>query len=432
MRKKIIILGGGLTGLTASYYLTKKNYQVTIIEKFPFFGGLAAGFKKKNWRWYLDYAYHHLFANDKEIINFAKKIGYKKIIFPTPITGSIFDDLRIYQMDNPIYFLKLPILSLVNKIRSGFFLFFLKISPFLSIYEKMTSADFIKKIMGKNVWIKLWNKLFRKKFGKYAENILASFFWARIKKRTKKLGYFYGGFQSFINYLENKLKKLKVNLLKNCQVIEIKKIKNKFLITYLDKEKRRINGEFDLVISTLPTPILLKIAQKIFPANFLQNLRKLQYLHARTLILETKKPLLNKVYWLNVITKKIPIMGIIEHTNFIDKKFYGNNHLIYLAWYLEENNQFWQMSEKDLLNFIFPYLKKINPKFLKKDIINFWSFKALYAQPIFDKEFVKNKPSFKTPIKNFFIANLDMTYPYDRGTNYAVKLGKDLIKVINI
>jgi len=25
-----------------------------------------------------------------------------------------------------------------------------------------------------------------------------------------------------------------------------------------------------------------------------------------------------------------------------------------------------------------------------------------------------------------FVANMDMTYPYDRGTNYAVKLGKDV------
>jgi len=57
-------------------------------------------------------------------------------------------------------------------------------------------------------------------------------------------------------------------------------------------------------------------------------------------------------------------------------------------------------------------------------------FKAPFAQPIFDKEFVKNKPYFITPVKNFFIANLDMTYPYDRGTNYAVKLGKEVAKFI--
>lgn len=63
-------------------------------------------------------------------------------------------------------------------------------------------------------------------------------------------------------------------------------------------------------------------------------------------------------------------------------------------------------------------------------IQNSFLFKAPFAQPIFDKKFVKNKPDFITPIKNFFIANLDMTYPYDRGINYAVKLGKEVAELI--
>ncbi len=49
---------------------------------------------------------------------------------------------------------------------------------------------------------------------------------------------------------------------------------------------------------------------------------------------------------------------------------------------------------------------------------------------IFDKEFLKNKPDFETPLKGFYIANLDMTYPYDRGTNYAVALGKKVVELL--
>lgn len=430
MRKKIVILGGGLTGLTASYYLAKKNYQITVVEKLPFLGGLAAGFKREDWDWYLDYAYHHLFANDQEIISFIKEIGFNKVFFLNPVTGSIFDNLKIYPMDNPIDFLKLPFLSFFEKLRAGLVLFFLKIFPFLSLFEKKTSEEFIKKTMGNKVWDRLWEKLFRKKFGKYAENILASFFWARIKKRTKKLAYPEKGFQNLIDFLENKLKKLSVNILKNCQLTEVNKMKDKFVISFFNKKGKKVSQEFDLIISTLPTPVLIKLTKKIFPTNFSNNLKKLKYLNARTLILESKKPLLDKVYWLNVSTNRIPIMGIIEHTNFIDKKYFGGNHLIYLAWYVDEKDKFWKIKDEELLNIVLPYLKKINQNFSKKDIINFWSFKASYAQPIFDKEFVKYKPDFKTPLKNFYIANLDMTYPFDRGTNYAIKLGKEVSEFI--
>ena len=70
---KIAILGGGVAGLTAAYCLAKKNHQVTIFEKSAILGGLAVGFKQPNWKWNLEMAYHHLFANDYDIIKFAKE-----------------------------------------------------------------------------------------------------------------------------------------------------------------------------------------------------------------------------------------------------------------------------------------------------------------------------------------------------------------------
>ena len=38
--KKIAILGAGVTGLTAAYYLSKKGYNVTIFEKSEEVGGI--------------------------------------------------------------------------------------------------------------------------------------------------------------------------------------------------------------------------------------------------------------------------------------------------------------------------------------------------------------------------------------------------------
>ena len=83
------------------------------------------------------------------------------------------------------------------------------------------------------------------------------------------------------------------------------------------------------------------------------------------------------------------------------------------------------MNKEEALQFFLPYLQRINTKY---QILNtkYYLFKAPWAQPIFDRDFIQNKPDFETPVKNFFIANLDMTYPYDRGTNYAVKLGRDV------
>ena len=418
---KIAILGGGITGLTAAYCLGKKGHQVTLFEKGTVLGGLAVGFKQPDWDWHLERAYHHLFANDNDILNFAKEIGFEKIFFRSPETASLYDDLTIHAMDTPIDFLKFPHLDLFSKLRAGSVLAFLKFSPFLPLFEQLTAEEFIKKTMGQTVWNRLWKQLFRKKFGDYAGIILASFIWARITKRTKNLGYIEGGFQTFINFLVKKLTGLRVNVLTGYEVKEIKKRGEKYLVN---------NRQFDIIISTLPTPVMVKLTTNVFPKNYLRRFSKIKYLHALTLILETKKSLLDKTYWLNISAPGVPIMGIVQHTNFIDKKYYGGSHLVYLGWYLKKEDKIIQMPDEKLLEYVMPYLKKISPEFRQNQISNYFTFRAPFAQPVFDKEFLKGKPDFKTPLRNFYIANLDMTYPYDRGTNYAVKLGKQVAEMI--
>ncbi len=444
---KIAILGGGFTGLTAAYYLAKKKHQVTLFEKEKYLGGLAAGFKIVGWDWYLERAIHHIFVNDHDILNFAQEVGFKDIFFREPETASLYknpkfssqkkqdnfsyQDLRIFPLDDLSDLLKFPLLSFPQKLRMGLVLLFLKCSPFLKFYEKQTAVEFLKKSMGETTWNILWEQLFRKKFGKYAEKILASFIWARIKKRTKKLGYIKGGFQNFINYLETRLKSLNVKVIKGFPIEKVLKTKDGYQIVKSFQNlsnPTNVFGYFDLIISTLPTPVLIAVGKNLFPGHYLAKLGKIRYLQAISLILQTDKPILPKTYWLNVTPSEVPLMGIFQQTNFIDKKYYGGKHICYCGWYVEKKDKLWQMDKKEIFNFAQPYLKKISP--INYQVLNSYLFKSPYAQPIFDDIFLKNKPDFITPAKNFFIANLDMTYPYDRGTNYAVKLGKTIAGLI--
>ena len=150
---RIAILGGGFTGLTAAYYLAKKNHQITIFEKEKALGGLAAGFKQKNWDWYLERTYHHLFANDYNILNFAKEIEFDKIFFKAPETASLYSNpkfnFQIFPLDTPIDFLKFPYLNIIDKFRAGIVITFLKLSPFLHLYEKQAAEEFLKKNHGR-------------------------------------------------------------------------------------------------------------------------------------------------------------------------------------------------------------------------------------------------------------------------------------------
>lgn len=423
----VAILGGGVAGLTAACYSAKKGHNVTLFEKSAVLGGLAAGFKAPHWHWSLEKTYHHLFTSDTDILDLATEIGFRGIFFKTPRTASLYEvktgensTVQQYPFSTPLDLMRFPLLSFTDKTRMAAMMAFLKVSPFFSFYEKETAHDFLKKTMGKNVWNIIWKELFRKKFGKYAENIVAAFIWSRIKKRSAQLGYIEGGFQNFVDFLSTRCEELGVSIRKNCSIKQVEKRRKGFIV----------NGQiFDKVISTVPTPVMNVITKDLFPHWYLSRLSRLSYLHAVNFIITSKKPLLDIIYWLNIEAQSFPATVIVQHTNFIDKKHYGDEHIIYIGNYTDEKNPFMKMTKNEVLSYFSPHISRISPAF-QREIVRSYLFKGPYAQPIFDKTFIKNKPEMETPVKGFLVANLDMTYPHDRGTTYAVKWGREVTKLI--
>jgi protoporphyrinogen oxidase len=250
-----------------------------------------------------------------------------------------------------------------------------------------------------------------------------------VNKRTKQLVYIQEGFQTLVNHMEKVDTMRGVTILKGYTVESIKKRKEQFAVKYAKNgEKESTTDIFDAVISTLPTAIMSKVTDQLLPSHYLEQFSKLQYMHAVNLILETKEPILNKTYWLSNCVKEFPFLVVVQHTNMVDKLHYGGKHIAYIGNYLDADDPLLKMDKQQTLDIFLPELEKIAGK--KIEVTQSFHFKAGFAQPIFDKVFVKNKPTFTTPVKNFFIANLDMTYPYDRGTNYAVKLGKQVASFI--
>jgi len=419
----IAVLGGGVTGLTVAHKLRCKH-KITVYEAAPTVGGLAQGFMRDNWTWYLDNTYHHVFSNDSAILSLGSEIG-TPFSFYLPKTQTIFgshNNYRIYSVDSPKDVLLLPELSVLSRLRVGAVAAFFKLTPFLSIYEQTTAHDFLKKTMGEEAWNAMWGPLFRKKFGKYAEKIVTSFIWARIKKRTRSLGYPDGGFQRFVNDLEKTLVNGEVEVKKSTRVESLTKSGDIFQLELTNNKGETELQNFDAVISTLPFPIFLKVGKSVLPSDYVKEQARRKYLWAVNLIVESKDKILDKTYWLNVNAKDIPVMCVVQHTNFIDKKQYGGKHITYFAWYVDEGDPLLHMTEEEVFEKVKPIIKTISKKD-HNDIHVIKFARVPFAQPIFDTNFVGLDRSIETPVKGLYNGNLDFTYPFDRGTNYAVELG---------
>lgn len=398
---KIAIIGGGITGLSAAYTLTKKGHEVTVFERESYLGGLAYGFKQKDWEWHLEGAYHHMFTNDEAILTLAHELGIgDKLITKRPNTSNYWRG-EFHQFDSPMHLLKFNGLSISDKLRTGLLVAFCKLYPFWQTLEGTTAKEFFIRWGGLRAWETIWEPLMAGKFGDLDNAIAASWLWARIHKRTPSLVYFDGGFQTFVDAI----------------VSEIKKrggiIKTGTTVTSIDTR-------FDRTLVTTPTPI----AEKIFPGIAKPASLTIPHLHAQVLILETKKPILDSVYWLSVLDRTFPFLAMVAHTNFMDKKHYGGNHITYVGNYLPDGHKYLKMTKEQLLKEFLPYIKKINPKLTSK-ILNLKSylFTAPYAQPVHQVNYSKKAPPLESPIPDVFLANMDSIVPWDRGTNYAVELG---------
>jgi protoporphyrinogen oxidase len=126
----------------------------------------------------------------------------------------------------------------------------------------------------------------------------------------------------------------------------------------------------------------------------------------------------------------LSFLAVVEHTNFMDKKFYNNEHLVYIANYLPHEHPYFRRDKLDLFKEFFPYLKTINPKMDKSWIDNIYLFKAYFAQPIIPLYYSRKLPSIITPIKGLYLSNMQQVYPWDRGTNYAVENGQKVAQLV--
>ena len=59
-----------------------------------------------------------------------------------------------------------------------------------------------------------------------------------------------------------------------------------------------------------------------------------------------------------------------------------------------------------------------------------WVYRTKYAQPVPELNHSKNIPPIKTPLSGLYFASMSQVYPWDRGTNFAVEIGRRAAKLI--
>lgn len=427
---KIAIIGGGYAGLSTAYYLQKNiDAEIDIYEKDLYAGGLAGA--KKIGNTYIEKYYHHIFTHDSFCLDLINELGLTdRLIWKNTKMAYLCNGI-VYPFTTPLDIIKFRPLSFINRIRFGLSSLYLSWYKYSDKLEQMTAEDFMVKIVGKQVWEKIWKAMLVVKFGENYNKIPAVWLWERIVQRFRSrsgsgqkevLGYMEGSFNTLTQTLLDKVVSNGGNLFLNSDITDI-------IIENNCCKGIKINGEeklYDFVICTAALPVFVDLC-KTAPKDYIEPLSKVNYDCALVVLLYLKQSL-SDIYWLNVSDSEFPFGGLIEHTNFISKEVYEGKAVFYFSRYLSANDNLLEMQDIEVVDIYLKYLKKIHPHFEESMIDKYFVFKDRYAQPIWPLNYSKIKPSYKTPIKGLYLSNTSQIYPNDRGINFSIKLGKEVVE----
>jgi protoporphyrinogen oxidase len=421
-KRSAAIVGAGIGGMAAAYDLLQAGYQVRIYDKEDFVGGLASGVKEPHWDWSVEKYYHHWFATDHHILGLIDELGWsEEVLFPRPYTV-VYHSGTFYPFDSYLHALMFPGLGWgLNKIRFGLVGLYLRLTNDWRALEKTTVDAWMRKWAGEQVYKMMWEPLVVGKFGAHYKEVNMAWMWARFKARTTRLGTFKGGFQVFADRLAARLEEMGATIHLGQPVDQITKGPNGDLQLNIG----RAVESFDQCLVTSSPALMARLAQAL-PQEYLTSLLKLKSMGAVVLILSLRQQLSKEgYYWFNIPKSAgYPFLALVEHTNYVSADNFGGDHIIYCGDYLDSEHEYFQLSKEELLERFLPALSRFNPKFEQEWVKKSFLFRTKYAQPIPGVNHSRNIPAIQTPIEGLYFASMSQVYPWDRGTNFAVEIGR--------
>ncbi len=425
--RRVAVVGAGIAGLAAAYDLLAAGQRVTLFEAADHAGGLAAGFRDEGWAWHLEKYYHHLFQSDRAIIGLVEELGLRdKLFFPRPTT-SLYHEGRIYPFDSPLRLLRFPPFNLFDFIRFGAVTAMLRYLPLAGRLERHRADEWLRRWYGPRVYNVSWRPLLINKFGPYYRDVNMAWMWARLVARSFRLGTFVGGFQTLVDGLVDAVVARGGELRLSTPVEQIRPEPG----GGLSLAARDAGRPYDQVLVTTAPAALARLAPAL-PDDYLGQLLGLKSLGAVVLILALRHQLLTDgTYWLNIPAtspdkdrNEIPFLALVEHTNYVEPRHFGGDHLVYCGDYVLPDHAYLSLDEAELERRFTAVLPRFNPTFRPDWIRRRWLFRTRYAQPVPMLNHSRHIPALQTPLPGLYFASMSQVYPWDRGTNYAVEIGR--------
>jgi protoporphyrinogen oxidase len=433
---KIVIIGGGLAGLVAAYRLSDEH-QVTVVEKDDVLGGMTQSYHIDEHTdghiddhtddYYIEKYYHHFFSSDTELIGLIDELGLAGRLQWVKGTTGYYWSGRAYPMNTPLEILKFPPMSLLDIFRLGLLVLRAKLVRDVRSYDDITASEWILNNAGIGVYNNFFQPLLNSKFGSNADMVSAAWLLSRVKIRSnrgaegERLGYMKGGFHYLIAALADSIRKKGGRIITGNGAREI--LMEGGRVSGVKLEEGALSCY--AVISTVPPVILASLVEPGIPGF---EPSAIHYQGTCCALLGMSKPLMiDGTYWLN-IKADVPFGALIEHTNFMPTSDYAGEHLLYIASYFQDHDDWLcTQSEEEVIKMFLDGLEKLYPYFDRSAVLWWELGRDALTAPVYETGYAERILPYKTSVDGLYLAGMfsEANYP-ERSMNGSVMAGYEV------
>ena len=457
--KKVIIIGGGISGLSVAWRLINKGFKVKILEADDRVGGLAKSIKIDNY--YFDIGPHSFFSEDKEVfesvmslfkgeesaIPFSKRsvkmwfrnryvdypLSAKSVLFQMGILSPFLSFLsfaKSYIKNILVKEDKNKPLTIedwaINNFGKYLFLNFFK--PYTEQFWKIPTSELSHRVIPSSR---------KMDFAKTLKHLLINKYLELSKREPGKLSlvqrdslpsyYPKKGFGEIGERIAKKIKENNMEIYFNEEVKEIE-VNDKKLFTIKTENK---SFKSDYLISTIPINTIFPKFNPKPESQILNDSSKLEYLSLILVYLITKKKNVINCQYCYYINR--PYNRISEMNNFSNESSPDNENILSVEISCLKGSELWNLSKDEIYELCITSIEK--DKIIKKeDIEDFKVIKVPSVYPIYRKDYEKylNKTNeYFSKIKKFSSIGRQGQFYYG-DIDQMVRLGFDAAdKIVN-
>ena len=457
--KEVVIIGGGISGLSVAWRLINKGFKVKIIETDSRVGGLAKSIKIDNY--YFDIGPHSFFSEDKEVFNsimslfkgeesampFSKRtvkmwfrnryvdypLSAKSVLFQMGIMSPILSFLsfaKSYIKNTIIKKDKDTPLTIeewaINNFGKYLFLNFFK--PYTEQFWKIPTSELSHRVIPSSRKMDFAKTLKHLFINKYLELSKREPGKLSLVQRDSLPSYYpKKGFGEIGERIAKVIKENDTEIYFNEEVKEIE-FDNKNLFTIKTNKK---SFKSDYLISTIPINSIFPKFNPKPDSQLLNDSSKLEYLSLILVYLITKKKNIINCQYCYYIDR--PYNRISEMNNFSSDSSPDNENILSVEISCLKDSDLWNLSKNEIYELCIKSIEKDN--ILKReDIEDFKVIKVPSVYPIYRKDYERylNKTTeYFSKIKNFSSIGRQGQFYYG-DIDQMVRLGFDAAdKIIN-